>query len=113
VTRTFYTDTVTRQRAQTSTDARNNVGPDWSLTPVSVTLTGCRVQPISSDEVMDNRYESDVRFRLLAPLGSDVTFLDRIVYGTTTYEVAGAPEPHRSPLGSANHDEIPLRRVSG
>lgn len=110
--RSFYTDSVTRQRATLTADARNNEEAVWT-SPSSATITGCRVQPISSDELMENRYESDVRFRLLAPLGSDVTFMDRIVYSGTTYEVAGAPEPHRSPTGAANHDEIPLRLVTG
>lgn len=112
MTRSFYTDSVTRLRATTTTNARNDVVLSW-VTPSSLAIAGCRVQPISSEEVMVNRYESDVRFRLLAPLGSDVTFLDRITYAGVTYEVAGAPEPHRSPTGSASHDEIPLRKVSG
>lgn len=112
MTRTFYTDSVTRQRATTAADARNNLELSW-VTPSTATISNCRVQPLSSDEVMDNRYESDVRFRLLAPVGSDVTFLDRIVYGSTTYEVAGPPESHRSPTGAASHDEIPLRLVTG
>lgn len=112
MTRSFYTDSVTRQRAAVTTDARNNDELDWT-SPTTLSITGCRVQPISSTEVMENRYESDVHFRLLAPLGSDVTFLDRIVYGSTTYEVAGAPESHRSPTGAASHDEIPLRLVTG
>jgi hypothetical protein len=110
--RTFYTDTVTRQRAVTTTNDRNDDVLDWT-TPSEATITTCRVQPLSSDEVMDNRYESDVRFRLLAPRGSDVTYLDRIVFGSTTYEVAGAPLSHRSPTDAAAHDEIPLRKVSG
>lgn len=112
MTRSFYTDTVTRQRAVPTADDRNNEELNWT-TPATVSITGCRVQPLSSLEVMDNRYESDVTFRLLAPLGSDVTFLDRIVYGSTTYEVAGAPLSHRSPSGAAQHDEIPLRLVTG
>lgn len=111
--RSFYNQTVTRLRAQTADDGHGNTVPDWSLTPSSVSITGCRLQPLSSDEVMENRFESDVRFRLLAPYGSDVAFLDRVTVGAATYEVAGAPLSHNSPSGAAQHDEILLRRVTG
>jgi len=112
--RSFYTETWTRQRAPLATDAHNNSAPNWSGTLVTATITGCRLQPISADEVMENRYESDVRWRLLAPYGSSVTYLDRMLSPTSVvYEVAGDPLPYNSPTGAAQHDEIMLRRVTG
>lgn len=110
--RSFYNQTVTRLRASLAADGHGNMAPDWT-SPASVSITGCRLQPLSSEEIMENRFESDVRFRLLAPYGSDVTFLDRVTVGSTTYEVAGAPLSHNSPSGAAQHDEILLRLVSG
>jgi hypothetical protein len=111
--RSFYNQSVTRSRAQTADDGHGNAAPDWTLTPSTTTITGCRLQPLSADEIMENRFESDVRFRLLAPYGSDVTFLDRVTVAATVYEVAGAPLSHNSPSGAAQHDEILLRRVTG
>jgi hypothetical protein len=112
VSRTFYTETVTRQRATTTTNARNDSELTWT-NPSTLEITGCRLQPLSSDEVIENRWESDVRFRLLAPSGSDISYLDRIVANAVTYEVWGAPLTHKSPTGVAAHDEILLRRVTG
>ena len=111
--RTFYDTTVTRLRAEVVADRYGNEGPDWSGTVSELDIAGCRVQPLSSEEVMSNRFESDVRFRLLAPFGSDVTFLDRVQVGSAVYEVVGAPLSHQSPSGVAAHDEILLRAVSG
>lgn len=113
MTRTFYTESVTRRRAPLASDGRGNTVPNWGGTISEATISGCRVQPMSAEELVDNRYASDVRFRLLAPSGSDVTYLDRIVATEGTFEVWGQPESHKSPTGAAAHDEILLRRVDG
>lgn len=113
MTRSFYTDTVTRRRAPLADDGHGNEAPDWDGEIGTATITGCRVQPIDAEEVMANRFESHTTHRLLAPLGSDVTFLDEIVYSGVTYEVTGNPRSHRSPSGVAAHDEIGLKRVTG
>lgn len=111
--RSFYTDTVTRRRAPLADDGHGNTAPNWAGTIVDVSIEDCRVQPLSAEEVTENRFESNVTKRLLAPLGSDVTMLDRIVFAGLTYEVVGDPESQRSPSGAAEHDEILLRRVTG
>lgn len=114
MSRSFYTEVWTRQRAPLADDGRGNSAPNWSGTLVTATITGCRLQPISSDELMENRFESDVGFRLLAPYGSAVTYLDRMVSpDSVTYEVASQPLSYNSPYGSAQHDEIMLRLVTG
>lgn len=114
MSRSFYDETWTRQRAPLAADGHGNTAPNWSGTLVTATITGCRLQPISADELMENRFESDVRWRLLAPYGSSVTYLDRMVSPAgTTYEVAEAPLSFNSPGGSAKHDEIMLRIVTG
>lgn len=113
MSRSFYTETWTRLRAVLATDAHGNKSPDWS-DPDEATISGCRLQPVSAEELMENRFESDVRYRLLAPFGSDVTYMDRLVGpDSLTYEVAADPLKHQSPLGAARHDEIMLRRVTG
>lgn len=112
--RSFYTEVWTRRRAPLAADGHGNTAPNWAGTLLEATITGCRLQPISSEERMDNRFMSDVRWRLLAPYGSDVTFLDRMVSPTSVvYEVAEPPLSYDSPAGSARHDEIMLRIVSG
>lgn len=112
--RSFYDETWTRQRAPLASDAHGNLAPNWAGILDTVVISDCRLQPISTDEVTENRYESDVRNRLLAPYGSDVTHLDRLVSpGGVVWEVAAAPESFNSPTGVAAHDEIPLRRVTG
>jgi len=112
--RSFYTDTVTRLRATVVTDDRNNSAPDWSVAVASsLVITGCRVQPVSSEEFMENRSGSRVDYRLLTPPGSDITFLDRVTFSGLTFEVVGDPRAHRSPSGVASHDEVLLRRMTG
>lgn len=111
--RSFYTDTVTRMRAPDAVDGHGNTAPDWSGVVESVSIGFCRVQPVTAEENMLNRYESVLDARLLAPLGSDVTYLDRIVADGVLFEVVGPSRSFRSPSGAAEHDEILLRRVTG
>lgn len=114
MSRTFYDETWTRQRAPIADDGHGNSAPDWTGTLTTATISGCRLQPISADELMENRFESDVRNRLLAPYQSDVTYLDRMVGPNGwVWEVAEAPQSFNSPTGVARHDEIVLRRVLG
>lgn len=112
--RSFYNETWTRQRAPLADDGHGNSAPNWAGVLVTASITGCRLQPITADELMENRFESDVKFRLLAPYGSAVTHLDRMLSpSSVVYEVAGTPLSYNSPSGAAQHDEIMLRRVSG
>jgi len=111
--RSFYDETWTRQRAPLADDGRGNMAPNWAGTLSTASIVGCRLQPLSSDELMENRFQSDVRNRLLAPYGSDVNYLDRMVSpSAVVWEVAEPPQSHPSPTGVARHDEIMLRRVT-
>ena len=112
MTRGFYRDTVVRLRPAFVDDGHGNEEPDWGDVD-ELSITGCRVQPLSSEEVVAFRESGlEVTKRLLAPLGSDVLPTDRIVYGET-YDVGNEPQGFRSPMGSADHDEILLRRADG
>lgn len=112
MTRSFYTDTVVRQRATTVDDGHGNLVEDWTA-PNELSIPGCRVQPLSSEEILLHREAGlEVTRRLLAPFGSDVLASDRVVFGDT-YEVGGEPSGFRSPSGVAAHDEILLRRFDG
>lgn len=115
MTRTFYTDTVTRLRPQTSTDAHNPtaVFPDWTKTPASTTLAGVRFQLVGSEEEINLRFGVRVDARLFAPENTDIDPQDRITYGGVTYEVVGEPIVHRGPTGAAAHSETRLRVFRG
>jgi hypothetical protein len=111
--RSFYNETWVRQRAPIADDGHGNLSPNWDGSLDAVSVVGCRLQPLTADELMENRFESDVRNRLLAPYLSDVTYLDRMVGpDARVWEVAEAPASHNSPTGVAQHDEILLRRVT-
>ena len=110
--RSFYTDTVTRQRALLVDDGYGNQVEDWA-SPATVLLSECRWQPLSSKEVLESRSGSEITARLMAPLDVDIAPRDRIVYSGVTYEVEGEPLRHRSPSGVAAHAEVLLRRFDG
>ena len=113
MTRSFYTDTVTRLRAPLVDDGHGNMTENWDE-PASADIWGCRVQPLSSAEVLEHRQAGlEVTKRLLAPYASGVLSTDRIVFAGVTYEVGDDPANHRSPSGAAAHDEILLRRFDG
>lgn len=112
--RTFYTDTVTRLRPQTRSDAHNpDPVVDWSLTPTSSSITGCRFQPVSTNEDLRLREGVEVNARLLGPVGIDLTDQDRVTFDGATYEVVGDPLKHRGPMGNTAHSETMLRRFDG
>lgn len=112
--RSFYTDSVTRVRPQTGTDAHNPVASiDWSLTAVESTLTGCRFQPVSTVEDLRLRDGVEVNARLMGPVDMDLTAQDRVEYGGLVYEVVGEPLAHRGPYGTTAHVEVLLRRFDG
>jgi hypothetical protein len=110
--RSFYDETWTRQRAPLADDGHGNTAPNWAGTLSTATVTGCRLQPISADELMENRFESDVRNRLLAPYGSSVTYLDRMLSPTSAVWEVVEVQSFNSPTGVAQHDEILLRKVT-
>jgi len=110
--RTFYTDTVTRQRASLVDDGYGNLTPSW-VAPATSSIAGCRWQPVSSEEVLGNRDGSEIVARLLAPSDADIASRDRVVFGGVTFEVDGEPLRHRSPSGVAAHAEVLLRRFDG
>lgn len=113
--RSFYTDTVTRLRPQTSTDAHNpSVSfPDWTKTPASASLSNVRFQMVGTDEEINLRFGVRVDARVFASATVDIDPQDRIQYGGVTYEVVGEPLVHRGPTGAASHSETRLRVFLG
>lgn len=110
--RSWYRDTVTRVRIpQASTDAWGNPTPG---TPQSVSVGGCRVQPMSVEErQMADQNMSEVEVRLFAPVGADILVTDFVDWQSKRYKVHGEPELVRSPYGGADHVRIGLVRIDG
>lgn len=112
--RSFYTDTVTRLRPQTSFDAHSpDPAVDWTLPAAETDLTGCRFQPVSTNEELNLREGVEVNARLLGPVALDLTEQDRLTFDGDTYEIVGEPLRMRGPYGNTAHVEILLRRFDG
>jgi len=116
--RSFYTESGVRQRATTSTDARNNTVLSWS-NPSTLTITGVRLQPIgergsrASSEIRPGFTGQIISHLLLAPPGSDILADDRWVQDGITYEVDGDGLNQPSPSGVASHMRVYLKQVKG
>jgi hypothetical protein len=93
-------DTITVQRAQTSTDPYSQeLAPDWSLPPTETDVPGCDFQPGASTEYLIGRDFSEIGGTVFAPTGTDVTAYDRILFKGTVYDVDGEPEVWPGRLG--------------
>lgn len=95
------TRNVTRRRAGTTTDHGTTM-PDWSA-PTDVTLTDCRVQPLTGEELLANRDASKTVLRLTAPANVDLRQSDRVVVDGIVFEVSDVqrwpdPLPHTSAM---------------
>lgn len=112
MSRSFYIQSGVRQRATTSTNARNDEVLSWA-NPATVTISNVRLQPLKAEEIRPGRTGQVVTHRLLAPYGSDILHADRWVQGGVTYEVDGDGLNHNSPSRVASHMEARLRRVDG
>lgn len=106
-------DTVTRLRAATDTDRRNDTVYDWSDTD-EADIEGCAVAPRTSAEDNTGRTAVIVGLTLYAPFDADILAVDRIVYDGMTYEVDGAVGRWRNPFSQFEAGlEVALKRVDG
>jgi len=92
---------VIRRRAGSITDHGTTV-PDWSSS-TDTTLTDCRVQPLTGDELLANRDATKTLLRLTAPADVDLLASDRMVVDDVVFEVSDiqrwpAPLPHTSAM---------------
>jgi hypothetical protein len=106
----FHTETVDVLEAPPLTDRYGNTTAlDWD-SPVVTTVTGCRVQPVPGDEVLDRLTR---RWVLFAPLGTALVSANRIRWNGTLYDVTGEVRRWASPSGALAHIEADLQRVEG
>lgn len=112
MTRSFYTDTITRVRAGITASTHGGTREDWAAA-TRRPIPGCRVQALTATE---REGRSGVTHRLLGPLRIDLSAADRVEYtdprGTTrVYQVVGEPLWHRGPTGAVSHTETELLAV--
>lgn len=80
-----------------------------SLRPVS----GCSVQPLSTDEELSNVDRVTTRWRLIAPANTALSVTDAVVSQGLLYEIDGDPQLWTDIRGQPHHLECLLRRATG
>ena len=110
--RSFFTDTIVRQRATTTIDAYGNVDRDYP--GEQLTITTARVQPRSSIEhVTEDRDITEETLGVYVPLDADIIATDRVVFDGKTYEVHGDLQPFRGVTNATGHAYFVMVKVSG
>lgn len=109
----FCKQSITIIRPGTKT-LRGSTVPDWNNASDPVTVSGCSVQPASTN-LDENGRVLGISDGLTAyiPNGTDVQAGDHIVYDGETYEINGEPRVWTSPTGMNNHILLNLVRYSG
>jgi hypothetical protein len=79
----------------------------------STDVGGCSVQPRVSTEATDGRDTIITGLIAYVPAGADILSTDQIVFRGVTYAVDGDPGYWDDLTATADHIEVPLRRVSG
>lgn len=87
----FADQTIVRLRPQLADDGHGNLEPDWTLTPSSLSITGCLVAPGGTVEDNTNRSGVLIQWTVYAPGAPDVVASDAIEYEGTRYAVDGEP----------------------
>lgn len=100
---------ITRKRYP-QIDDQGTAVRDYSATPDVKTITGCWLEPITSNEVTDDRLAVATGYQVAAPAGADVTAEDRVEYAGVDYEVEGEPLRVGSPTGALAHTQFVLRK---
>lgn len=92
--------------------AKDELGvPTW--TESTVTVAGCFLQPLETEETLGNVDTVISHFKLFAPAGTPLTSTGRVVVDGVSYEVRGDPMPWADIRGIPHHIECYLRRATG
>ena len=107
-------DEMTRIRAPLVADEYGTPGTarDWANATETV-IDGCSVQPVSGREYDQGREAVTIRWRVYAPVGSDLAAGDRVRFAGELYEVDGPGRDWPSPTGGLDHVEALLKKVVG
>lgn len=101
---------VTILRPGTTTDDNGFTVKNWS-SPTETTVKGWVSQQGSSED-RDGREAQVSTWTLFLHADTVVAGGDRVEWGSTTFEVDGAPQRAWTPRGE-HHVEVPLRVVNG
>ena len=115
MTPAFWRDSIEVIRAPLVTDEYGTSGAarDWE-NAVTVTVSGCSVQPESFSEYpAEGREASVTRWRVFTPPGADIRAGDRIRYAGALFEVDGDGMAWPSASGCLDHVEARIKRVEG
>lgn len=105
--------TITVQRAPKVVNDYGDTVLDWSGVLVETVVTGCDVQPGTTQEYLIGRDNTLVAWTVFAARNVDVTEFDRVVYLGRVYEVYGHPAQWDSFSGRQDYTEITLKDWSG
>ncbi|MDN4645363.1 hypothetical protein [Arthrobacter sp. PsM3] len=86
---------------------------DWTLPPAETTVTGCEVEPGTTQEYLLNRDQVLVAWTVFAPAGTQVSTYNRVRFNGNVYTVYGHPAEWDSPSGRLNYVEIVLQDWRG
>lgn len=103
---------VSRIRPSTTTDDYSNTTLVYAVPPATSAAMAAWLQQDDRTEELSEGRDPRVQRWLMVTNDADVAALDRIVFGTLTFEVDGPPEPVYTPSGY-HHTESTLRLVEG
>lgn len=113
----YATDTITVLKAPVEDDGRGNRIPNWDGQIEKITVSGCRVQPMAGEELYNvgaTQRDGNVnRMKVFAPLDAPVSYLDRVVWDGTAYQVDGEPNRWRGVVKILEHSEFYITEVTG
>jgi hypothetical protein len=105
--------TVTRLRAPVATDTHGDAYTNWD-SPVTLTISGCSVQPVTGDEYNLGRESVTSRWNLFAPPGADLRSSDRVRHDGVDYEIDGSVQKWADTTGAGlDHLFCLLKKVEG
>ncbi|TDD54585.1 hypothetical protein E1286_05185 [Nonomuraea terrae] len=97
------------RRVESGRDAHGN--PVYTQTRTAV--SGCSVQPLTTNEQLAAGAQVQGRWRLFGPAGLNLDGIDAIEVNGRTYEIDGEAQEWPDLSGRADHVEAFLRRVTG
>lgn len=95
-----------------TTDRRGSTVKDWAEATTQAGVAAWMHQR-STVEIRDGREARVTSWAAFLPATATITAMDRIVWDSRTFEVAGDPLPAHGGDGSVHHYEVPLKIVGG
>ena len=102
--------TVTRKRANSTSDPYGNTVKDWT-NPSTLDISGCWIGQGTGSEIVEGRQTTVTEQQWWGPFDADVTATDRLAADGVTYEIDGPVLLERDPLGALSHKTARLKVV--